>query len=579
MSRRDTADGKPVKSNLSSTRMAMLLAVGIFIVALSISSLFARSLQEQNSIDHRIRLTQEAATLQSYANSATEGYGRLILSAAALLAVQPDTSAEDWRRFYASSQAEANFSKIVGLGYVGVTTDDSPDASNERAVIKYLTPNSEENIRAIGFDMYSEPTRRSTMIEARDTGRLAMTPPVQLVQDHGVRDVKGELIYYPVYRTDTTPKTVEERRRSLQGYVYVVFRPNDMMKRFVEEQLDIPDVIMCVRDVTNPNGPIDLYRSGDTEKADASETETLQFAGRTWQFEVSGIDSYARRLGPVVLFLLGAIVSLGIASTIYRVFAGRIRRIATVYEDEVQRTKDELLALTSHQLRTPASGVKQYIGILTSGIVGELTPDQKTIAEKAYDANERQLQIINELLYVSKADAGQLVLEPNRFNMTRLVQQRVDDFAEQASQKDVTIKYETKKPYYVTADDRYVAMAVENLISNAIKYSYQSSTVKISLSSDRDQLKLKVRDRGVGVSDEDSERIFEKFSRVDNPLSHTEGGSGLGLFLARQLARAHGGDITVEGKLDKGSMFTLSLPKRLTINEAIVRLNKPKEES
>lgn len=136
-----------------------------------------------------------------------------------------------------------------------------------------------------------------------------------------------------------------------------------------------------------------------------------------WQFEVTAHDTAARIVNPIVVFVMGCMVGLVIAGVTYLFFSRRMKRIATAYEGEVKRTKDELLILVLHQLHTPASGVKQYLGMLTSGIFGKLLSDQQTIAEKAYEANERQLQIINELLYVSKADVGQLVVESKELTL------------------------------------------------------------------------------------------------------------------------------------------------------------------
>ena len=116
-------------------------------------------------------------------------------------------------------------------------------------------------------------------------------------------------------------------------------------------------------------------------------------------------------------------------------------------------------------------------------------------------------------------------------------------------------------------------MLIDNLISNAVKYSYPSTLVRISLRSHGDTVELVVKDKGVGIAPQDHEKIFHKFTRVDNPLSREAGGSGLGLFLARQLARAHGGDTTVDSHHKKGSTFILTLPKRSTINTAIVHLD------
>lgn len=582
---------------ISPYRNALLFALGVFLLTFTISSFYAKSTQDQNRTDFETKVGQQTGTLRAYMSTSMEGYSRLILSSAAAFSIKPDVTHEEWQQFYTYAQKENNFPKIVGLGYASAVPVEQAsefeqsqrDAGREAftvqtdqqkgmmSVITYLAPESEENIRAIGFDMFAEQSRRLAMETARDRGDVVMTAPVQLVQDEHEATAKGVLIYYPVYTGGMTPDTVEERRATLRGYVYAVLRPADIVSEFLSaHQSEFENSSIVLTDVTDPASPDGLYLSAE-KSSGVTASDLLEVDTRAWQFEVSGRDTASRLSSSIVLFVLGGVVSLLLSALTYWALYGRLRRITTEYEGEVKRTKDELLALASHQLRTPASGVKQYLGILTSGILGTLTHEQQSIAEKAYEANERQLQIINELLYVSKADAGQLVIEPKRFDLTTLTQKCIDNFGEQAAQKDIKITYLTKRPYFVTADDRYISMAVENLISNAIKYSYPSSKVRIGLRSRGDMVHLYVKDSGVGVDVSDHERIFDKFDRVDNPLSHSEGGSGLGLFLARQLVRAHGGEITVDSHLEKGSTFTMTLPKKLTINQTIVHLNRIKK--
>ena len=265
--------------------------------------------------------------------------------------------------------------------------------------------------------------------------------------------------------------------------------------------------------------------------------------------------------------MLGFVIALTMLRTLLR----RLEHVQRSYEHEVERTKDELLALASHQLRTPASGVKQYIGILTSGIVGPLTAAQQQIAEKAYNTNERQIEIINQLLYVSKIEAGKVTLRLVKSDITPVVQRAVDSLQATARLKNIKVIFKTKQPRYVFGDEQYFAMIVDNLISNAIKYSYPNTTVMVRIVRRPDDfLAVSVTDRGVGIPDHDKEHLFQKFRRLNNPLSRSESGSGLGLFLAYQLARAHGGDITVSSQEGKGSTFTLLLPTTLRFNEAQV---------
>lgn len=590
-------------SGKSPYQAAFWFALGVFLLAFLVSTLYARSLEDQNKKDFQVKLAQDVGTLRSHTSSSIEGYSRLLLSAVALFSVKPDVTRDDWLNFFDLARKENNFPNIVGMGYASAITADQADTFQQQqrdtgqsdftvstslstgrlGVITYLSPDSPENTRALGYDMFAEPNRRVAMQKARDDAGIVMTSPVKLVQDGDRPKVNGVLIYYPIYEGKSTPATLEARRELIRGYAYIVLRPADILQQFVDSHgLDFSNALIEVSDTTNPRQLVPLYHSPGAGKSTESVEETLNVDTRTWRLHVASRNLASRQIGPVVVFVLGGIVSLLVSGFTYWLLSRRIKRITTAYEGEVKRTKDELLALASHQLRTPASGVKQYLGILSSGVVGALSSEQQSVAKKAYEANERQLQIINELLYVSKADAGQLVIEPKQFDITELTRRCIDNVGEQAAQKNITIVFPTKRRHEVTADDRYISMVVDNLISNAIKYSYPSSSVKISLSADANFVSLHVKDRGVGVDSDDVERIFGKFDRVDNPLSHIEGGSGLGLFLARQLARAHGGDVTVESQLEQGSTFTLMLPKQFTINDSIVYLDgakKIKEES
>lgn len=285
---------------------------------------------------------------------------------------------------------------------------------------------------------------------------------------------------------------------------------------------------------------------------------------------ICNIADDSSRVVPIVLAVVGSLISFVVAIFMLQLLLRRIERIEHSYAVEVERTKDELLALASHQLRTPASGVKQYIGILTSGIMGELTPAQQQIAEKAYNTNERQIEIINQLLYVSKIEAGRITIHPSRSNITPIIQRIVDQSEYVAKRKSIKLSFRIKKSHFIYGDEQYYPMIIDNIINNAIKYSHPKATVTITVSERGDVLAVAVADHGVGISAEDQNQLFQKFNRIENPLSRSEGGSGLGLYLAYQLARAHGGNIEVHSTAGKGSIFTLLLPKKPIITEAVV---------
>lgn len=585
----------------SPLKTALLVALLIFIITFSISSVFSRSMQQQNDEDLAAKAQQQTLGLRTHISTVSDKYSQLLLAASSIFAVNDQPTKQDWDAFIASVKVTSTYPESVGVGYApaistdkigefeavakGLTGDESYRVSHIgqsiATPILYIAPANDANRKVYGYDMYNDPVRRAAMDQARDIGGPVGTAPLMLAQDirqNNTQATKGVLIYYPVYQAGINPSTAESRRASLRGFVYVALHPSDLIKQYLVQHKDeYVGATIRVEDITKNDEPIEVFRAtGDQTIRRVSEKDDISLTERVWRVATDTPETALKQASPFVVFGLGTIASLLLAWTVYNYLISRLRHIERTYEGEVQRTKDELLALASHQLRTPASGVKQYIGMLTSGFFGELTPNQQSIAQKAFDANERQLEIINELLYVSKADAGQLVLEPKVFDMTALVQKCVDDAAEQAAHKNIALAFSSKKATRLVADNRYVAMAIDNLISNAIKYSYPSSTVHLKVTSSRGMVNFSVRDRGVGIAEDETEFIFDKFNRVDNPLSHSEGGSGLGLFLARQLIRAHGGDIVVQSVLEKGSTFTMSLPKKLTINGTIVNLNRVK---
>lgn len=581
-------------------RSSIVLPVIVLLFGLVVTGMYAAVTRETNDRDFKEGVVQQADSMSAYVETSMKPYGQLLEATAALLGVKPDLTADEWKAFYERTQSHETLSALIGIGYVPVVSRESasdsvqmdssidapltiyPEGDRDMyAPIQYLEPRTEDNQKAIGFDMYSNSTRRSAMEEARDTGKLVMSAPLVLVQDSEKKNPNyGVLIYQAVYRSSVIPDTVEERRAQLIGYTYVVMHPYDVVndyqalnsERFVRSRLFLKDTTATTPD----KAPILYARNERKVLSSADQYHALDSAsifGRTWTTDVAREQLQSRSQGPTVILVSGGLLSLLLSGVVLALFVQRIHGIQRTLQNDVQRTKDELLALASHQLRTPASAVKQYIGMLKMGIVGDLTPEQKALADKAYDTNERQLNIINELLYVSKLDAGQLVIDPREMNLTAFVQKTLDDNIDHASEKGITLQFSRKQPITIIADSRYVSMVIDNLVSNAIKYSYPSTKVYVSIKSDSDYVLLSVKDSGVGLHKDDIERIFHKFTRVDNPLSRESGGSGLGLFLARQLARAHGGDITVESEPEKGSIFTLRLPKTPTIDTNIVHLD------
>lgn len=227
----------------------------------------------------------------------------------------------------------------------------------------------------------------------------------------------------------------------------------------------------------------------------------------------------------------------------------------------LNQAKDEFIAMASHQLRTPASGVKQYIGMLLENYAGKLTKHQRHIVRLAYKSNERQIQVVDDLLNVAQIDAGKVRLSKEKVDVAQLI---TDILREQKSvfsaRKQVINLKHANRTFIALADRTKLRMVLENIISNASKYTFEGKEIEIRLKRDKSNLAISIKDNGIGISKKDLKKLFKKFSRIDNSLSVTVGGTGLGLYWAKKMIDLHRGSITVTSKLDEGSVFTVMLP-------------------
>lgn len=226
-------------------------------------------------------------------------------------------------------------------------------------------------------------------------------------------------------------------------------------------------------------------------------------------------------------------------------------------------SKDEFIALASHQLRTPATAVKQFLGMLLEGYMGDLAPLQVEFVQKAYDSNERQLSIINDLLQVAQIDSDTIVLRHEACDIKALITTIAQEQRRLVKdrQQRIIVRNKTRMPLFVYADLLRLRMVFDNLVDNASKYSANNTTVTLTIDATETEAIVHVTDRGVGIAEADMPKLFQKFSRIPNPRSIMVGGSGIGLYLVKRIIDAHGGTITVDSQLTKGTTFTVYLPR------------------
>jgi len=245
---------------------------------------------------------------------------------------------------------------------------------------------------------------------------------------------------------------------------------------------------------------------------------------------------------------------------------GFITGAVSVLQDVSERTRLEQLkldfvSLVSHQLRTPISAIKWYLSSLIEGRTGDLSDEQKLYLERAYTSNERQLEIIESLLNISRIEKGKIKLTLIEFSLVELAKETMVNFSEMAEERGLKLKIlePAQELPKVRADRERIREVLENLLSNAIKFTKEGG-VTVSFEKTKTDVAVAVTDTGVGIPAEAIEKLFTKFYRVGQAPTIESEGTGLGLYIAKSLVELHGGKVWVESKVGKGSAFYFSLP-------------------
>lgn len=227
----------------------------------------------------------------------------------------------------------------------------------------------------------------------------------------------------------------------------------------------------------------------------------------------------------------------------------------------MNKSKDEFIMLASHQLRTPSTGVKQYIGMLLEGYSDPITPSQQVLLQSAYESNERQIKIVDDLLRVARVDSGEILLSKTPCDLVACIRDVITNQGSifKARQQIVVFRPE-QRAASALVDAELMYVVFENLLDNASKYSFEGTTITVTLLKERSRLYIRIRDNGVGISKEDQQKIFQKFARIVNPLSDTVNGTGLGLYWVKKIVELHGGSLDVSSRTGRGSTFSIVLP-------------------
>jgi PAS domain S-box-containing protein len=434
-----------------------------------------------------------------------------------------------------------------------------------------------------------------------------------------LRDAQDAIIGYLLIGTDNTARQqVEEERikldqrlRDQQFYTRSLIESNIDALMTTDPRGIITDVNKqmealtgCTRDELIGAPFKDCFT--DSDRAEAGISRVLA-EGKVTNYELT-----ARAMdGTLTVVSYNATTFYNRARRLQGVFAAardvtelklieRTLQQKNVELENASRLKSEFLANMSHELRTPLNAIMGFSEVLRDGIMGEMTPQQQVLAVKIFTSGQHLLALINDILDLSKVEAGKMTLELEPVQMSSLFVSSLSIIREKAATRRIRLNIQVAEDLgSMQADARKIKQIVYNLLSNAVKFTPEGGqvTLRAGVVSRADVghpsgsgtgrtfpladtefaqfLEITVTDNGIGISPQDMEHLFKPFSQIESGLARKFEGTGLGLAMVKLLAELHGGTVAVESAAGQGSSFTVWLPLRAAEESALVSAKAP----
>ncbi|MBI3011066.1 MAG: CHASE domain-containing protein [Candidatus Omnitrophica bacterium] len=555
----------------------------------------------QRMIEQDIELLQSVGGLYAASHSVEREEFRAFVRRC--LPTHPEIPALDWLPRVPAAERGAFEERVRAEGWPGFEIRDLDTSgrlvragSRDEFFPVYYTEPFEQHARLLGVDSASQAIQREAMERARDLGRPVATGRISLVRVPGAPP--GLIIFLPVYRNGFSLETVAERRQQLVGFVAMFYECNAFMKRALKgialEGLDLHLLDDSAEAGERLLFSLDEY--GAPEQAQAQEQKVRSgisyvasffVAGRPWSllcYPEPG-EAFARAnwraakvlmVGLALVLLLGGYLFLALRRTnqIERVVAKRTAELEAVKSDlegkavalemanarfrALSVLKDEFVAKVSHELRTPLTSIKEGLSLLIDNALGETNAEQQDFL-KIMDADvDRLAALINNMLDVSKIEAGRMRLTRVRVDLHELIDSLVRSSRPILGSRTIRHGLQPVPPVFV--DRERTLQVLTNLLSNALKYTPDDGSITIRLRQADGMVSVAVVDAGCGIAPEDLPKIFQKFSQVGPQGDGRPRGTGLGLVLCKELAELHGGRIDVASELGRGTTFTVWLP-------------------
>ncbi len=528
-----------------------------------------------------------------------------------------DVSRAEWADFVETLHLEKYLPGLQGFGYAEFVRPEERSAyvarirsegfkyfdirpEGKREVytsIIFLEPFSDRNLRAFGYDMFSEPTRRAAMQRAIDTGKAAVSGMVTLVQETGKDVQRGFLMYLPLYKKGMPTETVAQRRAAVQGFVYSPFRINDLMRGILGRE--DKEIAFRIYDGTAIAAENKLYDSAEGEgefKYSGYNQFTgergLEIGGHDWKIEFlsrSNFISVSEQNQPFIIaagaILIDLLLFLTISSLSHQrkravAIAGRMtsellvakERAEKAAENELllrtatqetnsklQQANDGLLKFSSivaHDLRAPLKRIECFIDILQQEYRDSVDEEGQDILARIDRGSARMRMMLDSLHSYAKYSG--CTITGKTTGITHIVNGAIETLSDQVGDAKITTQIDDS--FLVKGDQMLLEHVIQNLVSNSIKFC-DEAVPEILIEGrllSADMAEISVSDNGIGIETEFAAKVFDMFERLHDEDEYE--GTGIGLSICRQIVSDHGGEISVDTHFAGGCRIVFSLP-------------------